>query len=208
MTEKLTLTFDGTENIKGNVNINYKGESRTDLLNRITATRKDNLQKTLTNYLSEANHNYEIEGLNTAALLGTDSLLNIKYNFSQKGAASAFGKEIYFEPDFRKELGNFTIDTAKRELDMVLPYKMNLLTETSITIPAGYKVNQLPANKEWKHPNIQVSVNYTMKGNTIEYKKQIRIPDITLKKKSFVEWNRIMKELNNQYHEQIIFEKQ
>ena len=46
------------------------------------------------------------------------------------------------------------------------------------------------------------------KGNTIEYKKQLRIPDIMLKKKSFADWNKIMKELSNEYREQIIFEKQ
>ena len=46
------------------------------------------------------------------------------------------------------------------------------------------------------------------KGDKIEYKKQIKIPDIMLKKRSFSEWNRLMKELSTCYREQIIFEKQ
>jgi hypothetical protein len=206
--EKVAMTFDGSENLQGTVNISYKGESRSDLLTKIQGTKKDNLQNVLTNYLAEDDNKYEISDLNTGTLLGTDSILNIKYNVKYNGAASAFGKEIYLEADFRKELDGFTIDTAKRKFDVMLPYKMNLVTESMISIPAGYKITQLPANKEWKLSNAHITIAYTKKGDKIEYKKQIRIPDIMLKKKSFSEWNRIMKELSTCYREQIIFEKQ
>jgi hypothetical protein len=206
--EKIALTFDGTENLQGAVNISYKGESRSDLLTKIQSTKKDNLQNSLSNYLAEQNNNYEINDLNTGALLGTDSVLNIKYTVKHKGAASAFGKEIYLEADFRKELDGFTIDTVRRKYDVMLPYKMNLVTESLISIPAGYKISQLPANKEWKLSNVQIAISYSKKGDKIEYKKQIKIPDIMLKKKSFSEWNRLMKELGTSYREQIIFEKQ
>lgn len=206
--EKATLSFDGTENIKGIVNISYKGESRSDLLSRILGTKKDNQQNALTNFLAEHNSTYTISDLNTGALMGTDSVLTMSYNMMHKGAASAFGKEVYLEADFRKELDGIIIDTEKRKFDMMLPFRMNLVTENSITIPAGYKVSLLPANKEWKHPNIYIAISYTRKNDKIEYKKQIRIPDVMLKKKSFTDWNRIMKELGSQYREQIIFEKQ
>lgn len=204
--EKITLSFDGKENVKGNVSITYKGESRSDILNKIAATRKDNLQKSLVSFLSENNMKYEIEGLNTKELASTDSLLSLQYNFVNKGAASSFGKEIYFEPDYRKELNDFIIDTAKRKLDVVLPYKINLLTETSIAVPAGYKVAHLPDSKTWKHSNAEISIQYLQKGNSIEYKKYIRIPDIVLRKNNFSEWNKMMKSLKEQYQEQIIFE--
>jgi hypothetical protein len=206
--EKVAMSFDGTENLQGTVNISYKGESRSDLLTKLQSTKKDNLQNTLTNYLAEQDNKYEITDLNTGNLLGTDSILNIKYNVKYKGAASAFGKEIYLEADFRKELDGFTIDTAKRKFDVMLPYKMNLVTESLISIPTGYKITQLPANKEWKLSNANITIAYTRKGDKIEYKKQIRIPEIMLKKKSFSEWNRLMKELSTCYREQIIFEKQ
>lgn len=206
--EKTALAFDGTENLKGTVNISYKGESRSDLLTRIQGIKKDNLQNSLSDYLAEQNNNYEISDLNSNALLGTDSVLNIKYNVRHKGAASAFGQEIYLEADFRKELDGFTIDTSTRRFDVMLPFKINTVTESVISIPAGYKVNQLPANKEWKHPNIHVAITYTRKGDKIEYRKQIQVPDIMLKKRSFSEWNKVIKELGTYYREQIIFAKQ
>jgi len=205
--EKATLSFDGTENLKGTVKISYKGESRSDLLSKIQGTKKDNLQNSLTNFLADDNPRYIISDLTTNTLLGTDSVLNISYNLLHKGAASAFDKEVYLEADFRKELDGFTIDTVKRKFDMMLPFRMNMLTETSITVPAGYKISQLPSNKEWTHPNIHITISYNRKGDRIEYKKQIRVMDVMLKKKSFSDWNRIIRELSANYREQIIFAK-
>jgi len=205
--EKNMLSLDANGNLKGIVSISYKGESRSDLLSKIQSTKKDNLQTSLTNYLAENNSQYQVNDLKTSRLEGADSLLTINYNVLYKGAASSFDKEVYIEPDFRKELDGATIE-EKRKSDVMLPFRMNIVTEESITVPAGYKVSQLPANKEWKHPNIFISVNYSRKGDKIEYKKEVRIPDILLKKKSFADWNRIIKELGNQYREQIVLEKQ
>lgn len=204
--EKGILNVDASGNLKGTVNIVYKGESRSSLLSRIQATKKDNVMTALTNYLSENNSQYQLGELKTSALEGADSTLTINYNVLYKGGASTFDKELYVEPDFRKEMDGITIED-KRKSDVMLPFRMNVITEESITIPAGYKVSQLPADKQWSHPNIFVSVSYKQKGDKIEYKKQLRIPDIMLKKKSFSEWNRIIKELGNQYREQIILEK-
>ena len=205
--ERSALSFDGPENIKGTVNLRYKGESRSDLLSKIFSIKKDNLQTALTKYLAENNHEYEIDDLRTSELLAIDSVLTISYKVLHHNGASVFGNEVYLEADFRKELDGFTIDTSKRRFDLMLPFRMNVVTETSITIPPGYTINQLPPNKEWKHPNLQVSISYTRKGDKIEYKKQIRIPDIRVRKDSFSDWNRIMNELDTQYKEQIVFKK-
>ena len=205
--EKNTLSLDASGSLKGIISISYKGESRSDLLSRIQSTKKDNLQTSLINYLSENNSQYQINDLKTSKLEGTDSVLTINYSVLFKGAASSFDKEVYIEPDFRKEMDGVTIE-EKRKSDVMLPFRMNIITEESITVPPGYKISQLPANKEWKHPNIFVAISYLRKGDKIEYKKQVRIPDILLKKKSFADWNRIIKELGNQYREQIILEKQ
>jgi hypothetical protein len=205
--EKNVLSLDASGNLKGVINISYKGESRSDLLSRIQSTKKDNLQNSLINYLSENNSQYQVNDLKTSKLEVADSVLTINYNVLFKGAASSFDKEVYIEPDFRKEMDGVTIE-EKRKSDVMLPFRMNIITEESITVPAGYKISQLPANKEWNHPNIFVAISYLRKGDKIEYKKQVRIPDILLKKKSFADWNRIIKELGNQYREQIILEKQ
>ncbi len=207
--EKDILDFEGTDNLKGRVSVNYKGESRSDLLSNIENVKKDNLKNALLDYLSENNNNYNISDLNTTKLLGTDSVLTINYNVFHKDAASSFGNEMYLEADFRKEMDGFIIDSVKREFDLMLPFRMNQITEVSIAVPAGYTVKQLPGNKEWNHPNMHVVITYKydQKTNRIEYKKQIRIPDVLLKKKSFADWNRMIMELSNQYREQIIFEK-
>jgi hypothetical protein len=200
------MNVDAGGNLKGAVNILYKGESRSSLLSKLQGTKRDNVTTALTNFLSENNAQYQVGELKTSALEGADSILTINYNVLYKGGASTFDKELYIEPDFRKEMDGITIED-KRKSDVMLPFRMNVITEESITIPAGYKVSQLPADKQWSHPNIIVSMSYKQKGDKIEYKKQLSIPDIVLKAKSFTDWNRIIKELGNQYREQIILEK-
>ena len=123
------LSFDGTDNLKGRVSISYKGESRSDLLSNIESIKKDNLKNALLDYLAENNNNYNISDLNTTKLLGTDSVLTISYNVFHKNAASSFGNEIYLEADFRKEMDGFIIDSVKREFDLMLPFRMNQITE-------------------------------------------------------------------------------
>jgi len=206
--EKAGFVFDGAEDLKGSVHIDYYGEARSDLLNKMEGTKKDNLLKSLMSYLAEEHRNYEISNLNTGSLTGPDTVLRIQYDVLHKKAASAFGNEVYLEADFRKDFDGFIIDTVKRRFDVMLPYKMDQVFESSIKIPAGYKVNQLPSSKEWDHPNIHISLLYTRKGDVIDYKKQIRITDTRLRKAAFSDWNRVIRELGKEYREQIIFEKQ
>lgn len=202
--EKCRLHFDGTENLQGDVAMSFSGESRSSLLNRIEALKKDSREKALTSYLSETNLNYEIADLQTRA----DSLLTVNYQFKYKKAASTFGNEIYLEADFRKEMAHFDIDVKKRRFDLMLPYKFDLRSEMIITIPEGYNISQLPAAKSWEHPNISIEISYAREGNSIVYKKRIRLIDCRLKKRSFDAWNKLIGELNNKYKEQIIFQKQ
>lgn len=202
--EKCKLHFDGTENLQGEVSMSFKGEARSSLLNKIEALKKDSREKALTNYLSESNLNYDIKDLQTHS----DSLLKVNYQFIYKKAASSFGNDIYLEADFRKELADFDIDAKKRRFDLMLPYKFDLLSETVITIPEGYTLSQLPAARTWNHPNINVTISYGRDGNTIVYKKQIRLIDCRLKRSSFEAWNKLIAELKNEYKEQIIFQKQ
>ena len=207
-TEKAEFSFDGTENIRGTVNISYKGESREDLLNKIEATKKDNLLSSLTDYLAEDNRKYEISNLKTGDILSADTVLHIGYDVDYKGGASSFGNEIYFEMDFRKEWDGFIIDTAKRTYDILLPYKTDGETVYSVKLPPGYKVKQLPAGKKWELPGVFISVNFEKTGDGITYTKKIRISDTRIKKEYFSQWNRVMTELSKSYREQIVLEKQ
>ena len=70
--------------------------------------------------------------------------MSLQYNLVHQNAVNIFGNEMYVDMDFRKSFSAFKIDTAKRKLDYMFPYKMNDITETTLMLPDGYQV-QKPA---------------------------------------------------------------
>jgi transglutaminase-like putative cysteine protease len=204
--EKRILTIEGTD-LKGSSEHTYRGEARSDILSKIQSVKKDNLTQALTNYLSEDNQDYKITNLKNSELLGVDSILKISYDIHYKNGLTAFGNDMYAEMDFRKDMDNFIIDTAKRKQDFMLPFKMNINHETELTIPTGYKITTLPANVKLQHPNMDVTITYKQQGNKLVYSKQLKINKIKLQKADFNTWNTLIQQLTEKYKEQLVMSK-
>lgn len=205
--EMAKLHFANALDLKGDVQLSFKGESRSDLLNSIERTKKDNMQKSLISYLSKSNQDYAIENLQPAIFNTPDTLLNIKYQLHFRNAITAFDKELYAELDFRKEMNDFRVDAAKRQHDILLPYKEHIITEIELDIPAGYRVKTVPDDLKSQHTNADVSISYQQKPGKLIYRKEIRIKETWLRKADFEKWNTFINGLAGKYREQIVFEK-
>ena len=68
-------------------------------------------------------------------------------------------------------------------------------------------VSTLPENLKKEHTNFIFKVDYTQKGNTILYRKEIMIPNAEVKKEDFETWNKAVKDLTKQYKSQIALKK-
>jgi hypothetical protein len=204
--EKRILTIEG-QNLKGSAEHLYKGEARSDMINKMVGIKKENLEKVLINYLSEENQDYGISNLKRSDIPGIDSVLKISYDVLHKNGASEFGNEIYVDLDFRKEFDGFTIDTAKRIHNMQLSNKTLMDEETELTIPAGYKIGTLPANLNLQNSIMDISISYKQTGNKLMYHKILKIKQTLLKKSEFALWNKQMQQLTDKYKEQVVLTK-
>jgi transglutaminase-like putative cysteine protease len=204
--EKRILTIDG-QDLKGSASHMYKGEARSDMINKMTGIKKENLERSVINYLSEGNQDYQISNLKRSEIPGIDSVLTISYDVVHKNGASVFGNEIYLDLDFRKEFDNFTIDTAKRMHNMQMPNKVLMDQETELTIPAGYKIGTLPANLNLQNSLLDISITYKQTGDKLLYHKLLKIKQTLLKKEEFALWNKQIKELTEKYKEQVVLTK-
>jgi len=204
--EKRILTIDG-QDLKGSAEHMYKGEARSDMINKMTGIKKENLEKSLINYLSEDNQDYNISNLKRSDFPGTDSILKISYDVIHKNGVSVFGNEIYLDLDFRKDLDNFTIDTAKRIHDLQMPNKILMDEETEITMPAGYKISTLPVNLKLQNSILDIDITYKQTGDKLVYHKLLKIKQTLLKKEEFGLWNKQIKELTDKYKEQVVLTK-
>lgn len=204
--EKRSLAIDGN-NLSGTVLHKLSGESKESLLFKIHSLKKDKLSTALQSYLSDNNAKYGISQLQTSDLNDRNNGLNIGYKLNYKDAVSGFGDELYVDMDFRKEMEDATVNTDKRTLDIVFPFKQHLISETELTIPSGYKVDGLPAALNIDAPGYSFKVDYKASAEKLVYRKEIIIKQTLLKKADFAKWNSNIQQLKKCYSEQVTLTK-
>lgn len=202
-----TLAINGS-NMTGKILYKYKGESKTNLLYNINLTKKDKLEIALEKYITNSNTHYKISNVNTSALDQRDGDLEVNFELLYADAVSSFGKEMYIDIDYNKELNNSVIDTLKRKTDMRFDSKSNYVTETDLVIPAGYKTTSIPEDLHISTPNFTFDVTYKVTGNRISYRKQLRIDNPYIPKAAFGDWNKAVVALSKKYLEQITLTQQ
>ena len=81
------------------------------------------------------------------------------------------------------------------------------MREVVLTLPAGYRCEQLPDDYD-RHTDVaDLSCTFRQEGNTIIYRKVISLhhPRVPLDK--IMAWNAQLKQWNEQAHEQIVLVK-
>lgn len=205
--EKRALKIAGTD-LTGKVEHSWKGESEEDLLGNIHGLRSEKVNDALVQYLAEADNKYTITNLQTSDLKNWNADLDIHYDLLHKDAVTSFGKDIYIEPDFRKEYSGMSFDTTRRTQDFLFPYKEKTVTETSLEIPAGYVAAALPNNLSIARAGYTFHITYRKDGNRIIYHKEILIRNVKLARDQFRQWNEDVQALQSTYLQQITLTKQ
>ncbi len=194
------------EVIKGTINKTFDGESRTGLLYYFNVIQNDKKEDFLTWYLDEGNGNIEVSNINTSDLKNRDITLQISYDVNLKNAVSTFDNDVYIDIDFEKELADFQLD--ERKTDYIFSFKRELESTATLTIPANYKITQLPQNISHSTDDYTVDVTFEQQNNNIVYKKHFALKNAKVSTQNFEDWNKVMKELNSIYNEQIVLTKQ
>ncbi|MGF6927034.1 transglutaminase-like putative cysteine protease [Chitinophaga sp. W2I13] len=204
--EKRLLHIDGTA-LAGKVQQQWDGESKEFLLSQVHGIKKEKLQNALVMYLAEDNGKYQINHLKTSDIRSWDKQMDIQYELQYKEAITGFGDDLYAELDFRKEFSGYTIDTAKRQQDMLFPFKQHVVNETILDVPAGYKVGDLPGDLKIDREGYSFDISYKLAGGKITYHKELIIKNTWLPKSGFRQWNVDIKALDKAYLQQITFNK-
>lgn len=190
-------------NLAGKVEISYKGEEKEAFLTAVYGTKKDKLNDALTEYLRQGNSQYSILELKHSEMNAGNEFVSLSYNTETKVGIQQYDKEYYIDLDFRKEFLNSRIDTAKRKLDFVFPYKCHVIHETELTIPSTIKVESLPEGLNIARDGYRFTISYSQKSGKVIYRKEIVINNILLPRSRFSEWNRDIDALKKAYLDQI-----
>lgn len=194
-------------NLAGKVRHLWKGESKEDVLIHANAIHKNKLQESLRLFLSKNNADYNMTDIKDEGLENRNADLSFRYNLVFNNAATAFDKDIYLDLDFRKEFSWDDIDTATRKHDYLFDCKADWITEVNLTLPAGYKAQDLPAALDIQRAGYSFSISYKLEGNVLKYRKMIIVKDVHLPRGGFTQWNADVARLKKAYLQQITLTK-
>ncbi|BAO77183.1 transglutaminase-like domain-containing protein [Winogradskyella sp. PG-2] len=193
------------ELLTGSVEKVFNGESRSGLLYYFDQLKTDKKEEFLEAYLSRGDSNRKVANITTSDLSNRDGNVTLSYDITVKNAVSTFDDSIYIDLDRDEELGSY--EFKERDVDYIFSSKKYLESTTTLEIPSGYKVSQLPKDIQISSKNYDMSVSFKTETNKLIYKKLFKIKNAKIETNDFEEWNTFISQLNNTYQEQIIITK-
>ncbi len=185
----------------------YNGESKAYLLYLINQLQTDKIEEAIYRYITHGEKSIDASEVITSDLGNREQPLTITYDIAHKNAVSEFGDDIYVTLEFGHEWKDYSMEDD-RQLDYLMPHKLKMWTETSLAVPEGYVVQQLPQKLEETHPDFSMEINYRLEGQQLIYTKILTSNHAVIRAKDFPRWNESIKRLSSAYQEQIVLTKQ
>lgn len=177
----------------------------------------------VSNYTYKKGDKTDEEFLNTTLALGNNKTnytlftktnldnkntpLELNYDLTIDNYAKTIGDKIYMNLNIDQSLANSNINLEGRKYSKKIDYKFNKNFTSTFQIPEGYKMNYVPKDLKFDHPNYSYSITYTVKDNLIIQNKTITINTLSIKNDEFESWNGFIKSLIKAYKKSIIIEK-
>ena len=202
-TTKMTIAED---KLAGTSTIEYSGESKIVVQSIFSSIRKDNKNDALTSWLKNANENVSVSNIKNPDFTDRQKSLQLTFDFKAANQVTKTGNELYVIMDWDKDFGSYEMP-ADRKNDYEFDQKYFYTVQTELAIPAGYKVDYLPAAFKKATTDYSFEGSYVNNGKAIIYKKTIIINKPILKKSEFTAWNAFITDINKFYNDQVVFTK-
>ena len=200
---KMTITDD---KLTGTTVNEFNGESKIRLQSIYNSIRNDNKNELLANYIKNGDENVEVSNIKNSDFADRQKPLQLTFDFKAAHQLTKAGNEIYIVMDWDKDFGSSEMP-ADRKNDYEFRQKYYYTATTELAIPAGLKVDYLPAAVKKSTPDYSFEGTYTNTGKAIIYKKTIIVNKTILKKSEFAAWNAFIADINKFYNDQVVLTK-
>ncbi len=205
VTRKETLVLEG-ETLKGQGELTLNGEAKKNILYYSTNVKQEDQKKVFDNLAVAEYSNTDKVEITNAPPVDREKPLEVKYSFTLNNKVSKFDKDLYVDLDWNKSYQNLKME-EDRISDYYFNRKVKLKTSKKFKLPAGYRVTHLPKGMSRKNPDFSFEVSYKQIGNEVVYDNEITVYRGIVKKDSFSIWNECIKELKENYNDQIVLTK-
>ena len=196
-----TIGIDGT--LTGKNVINYQGQSAAHFKDAY-ANAKDSMT-----YVEEKEKQENIEiskfSVKNAKELGFFS--NVEYDFTQK--LSTDGNHIYLNPMIIANETKNTFTSSERKLPIEFPYKQTIQINTTVQIPDGYVIEEIPEplNATLTNKGITASYKVQLIGNTIQTSYEFNLSQLTYPAGTYQELRSFWAQLVDKNNSQIVLKR-
>ncbi|MBR2083229.1 MAG: hypothetical protein IJ879_01105, partial [Muribaculaceae bacterium] len=167
----IDLTLSKAGELTGTITRCVKGDMKEMMLSMLDDNEAADRMQFMNNALHDKDHANKIEG---AAWQDKDCRSEwavIAATMTDGHSVEQVENELFVELDPDNMLMTNPIDTTDRKNDYVLPFPCRQVREVALTLPVGYRCEQLPDDYD-RHADVaDLSCTFRQEGNTIIYSK-------------------------------------
>ena len=195
--------------IKGNSSVYYKGYFGVDLTNSLLYKDASDRKEYVKFKMGKASNKFILGDYSINPIREEDKFMNIKANFEVPDYSKKIADELYINLNLEKFFTSSSIiDTAKRKVGLENDYRYVIRQYTILDIPKNYKVTYLPKNFSVKDDLLGFSIQYTQQNDKVIAMQEMHNNYLLMQPKDFVQWNGAVRQILNQYKEQVVLQKQ
>ncbi|HRI19349.1 MAG TPA: DUF3857 and transglutaminase domain-containing protein [Panacibacter sp.] len=200
----ISITGNG---IKGFSSVYYNGYWGNDVYNRLMFSDAKETKDYVKQRMGKASNKFILGDYTINKLNNNNKLVNIQAGFEVPDYGKNIADELFINMNLEKFFANEIIDVDKRKIPVENEYKYIIKQYTLLELPKSYSVSYLPKDYSLSNEVLSFSIKYSQHGNKIIASQELRNNSLLLQPKDFAVWNNALKQLNNQYQEQVVLEK-
>lgn len=183
--------------------IEFNGYNRSRILLRIgDATNKTRFEM-IKSLVLKGNNKFNLKDYTEENIKDRDKPYQINYNFDLGNYIVKVDKEMYVNLFLDKPLEKVIIE-KDRSAKFEFEHLNYINTQYELDIPLNYMVKYLPKNFSLDNDYIKADIVYEVKNNTIFLNLRLKQKKLLLDKPDFELWNKMIKDLKNNYADTLI----
>ncbi|MEP7318269.1 MAG: DUF3857 and transglutaminase domain-containing protein [Panacibacter sp.] len=198
----ISLTDNG---IKGYSSVYYNGYWGSDVYNRLMFSDAKATKEYVKFRMGKASNKFILADYTINKL--NNKQVNIQAGFEVPDYGKNISDELFINMNLEKFFTNEIIDVEKRKIPVENEFKYIIKQFTILELPKSYAVTYVPRDYTLSNEIFSFTIKYTQGGNKIIASQELHRNSLLLQPKDFAMWNDALKQLNNQYKEQVVLEK-
>jgi transglutaminase-like putative cysteine protease len=183
--------------------IEFNGYNRSRILLRIgDATNKTRFEM-IKSLVLKGNNKFNLKDYTEENIKDRDKPYQINYNFDLGNYIVKVDKEMYVNLFLDKPLEKVIIE-KDRSAKFEFEHLNYINAQYELDIPLNYMVKYLPKNFSLDNDYIKADIVYEVKNNTIFLNLSLKQKKLLLDKPDFELWNKMIKDLKNNYADTLI----